>query len=138
MPIERVKLVDIKNMYSSVIKTWNEVDQRKDMGLALNPDWGLYEQLEESGRLFVYTVGSTGYASFILSPDLHRKGHFSAVSDVIYIKPEERGILEECLPCIEKDLKGSGADHISVVVKTRSNKSLYDYTLYEETYQKVI
>ena len=138
MQIERVTLSDLKNIFSMIIATWDEVDQRKKLGLVLNPDWKIYEELERQGLLFVYTLEDKGYASFIASPDLHRKGHLSAQSDVVYIDPKHRGEFEKCLPVIEKDLKERGIDFVSMIVKTRVDESLYNYTLYEKTYQKVL
>ncbi len=138
MQIKRATLSDMKNIFSLIIKTWDEVDQRGKLGLVLNPDWAIYEELEKQDLLFVYTLEDKGYACFIASPDLHRKGHLAAKSDVVYIEPEARGEFEKCLPIIEKDLKERGVDYISMTVKTRVDDVLYDYKLYEKTYQKVL
>lgn len=135
MQVTRVKLKDIRAIFSMLQDTWEEVDQRKEFGFTFDPDWSLYERLEETDSLFLYTFEDKGFASFLVSPDLHRKGKLIAVSDVAYLKPEARGCFEECLVVIKEDLKSKGADYLSMIVKTREEDKLYGYKLYEKTYQ---
>jgi len=138
MPCQSVD-VDTLIANSHLIKdTWDEVDQRKEAGMKLDPDWDLMKVLESMGNLKCYLFGDYGYAIFVLSPDLHRKDKTIAVSSVMYLDKEHRGELESLLPTIEKELKDCGADMISLIVKTREQGKLYDYKLYEKIYQRFI
>lgn len=136
MQIKRVTLDEMKRAYASIEECWDEVDQRKAMSMVLNPDWNIYKELEKTGRLFLYIVGERGFISVIASPDLHRKGHLSAVTDVIWIEKEMRGGFFRAVPVIEEDLIEAGVDILSITVKSREEDEIYGYSLYEKTYQR--
>ena len=138
MQIERITLEKMKQNYHLMIECWDEVDQRKAMGMIFNPDWDLYKALEKEGRLFLYNIESGGFLSIISSPDLHRKNHLMAVTDVMWIPIEQRGTLKQALPLIEKDLKNNKIDFFSITVKSREDETLHGYKLQEKTFQRAL
>ena len=126
----------MKGIVDMIHKTWNEVDQRKDMGMTLDIDWDSFKMLEDQNCLHMYTFEDKGYAVFMLVPDLHRKGQIQAVSNVVYIEKEYRGEFNSLLELIKVDLRDQGADFLSMVVKAREEDELYGMRLFEKTYQE--
>lgn len=74
---------------------WAEVAHDKDL-IALAPDWDEYLALERSGKFIGYTLRRNGtligYNAFFVLRSMHYKAHVFAQNDVIYLRPEERGL----------------------------------------------
>ena len=55
---------------------WQEIALNKDI-VPLDPDWDAYEQLEEEGKLFIFTARDggqlAGYFVVIVAPHIHYK-----------------------------------------------------------------
>jgi GNAT superfamily N-acetyltransferase len=72
---------------------WLEVGMHKDR-VPLDPDYGEYARLADTGQLHV-TVGRdrgfcVGYLTAIVRPHLHYKSCLSAFYDLYYLKPSYR------------------------------------------------
>lgn len=74
---------------------WSEVAHDKDV-IELDPDWPEYFALEQAGKFVGFSLrrgkNLIGYAGYIVVRSLHYKAHAFAMNDVIYLKPEERGV----------------------------------------------
>lgn len=72
---------------------WQEVGRLKDQ-YPLEPNWELYQILEDSGNLRIFTARDSGtlvgYFTVISSPSLHSKGKMVASNDVIFLHPNYR------------------------------------------------
>ena len=72
---------------------WQEIEHNKDM-LPLDPNWELYETLEEQGLLYIFTARKDGqvigYFTVIVFPSMHSRTAMLAASDVIYLSQEYR------------------------------------------------
>lgn len=69
---------------------WREIEDNPD--IALDPDMGLFEKLEDMGWLRVYTARADtgellGYACFIVKAHLHHRQSKQAICDAVYLKP---------------------------------------------------
>ena len=76
-----------------IFNHWEEIALNKD-NIALNPDVEAYKNLEDQGRLHIYTAREgdklVGYFAVIAIEHLHYKDHIFAHNDVIYVDPEYR------------------------------------------------
>lgn len=84
---------------------------------ALNPDWTQYFQEEIAGRFLGFSLRRNGaligYTGFFVLRSLHYAPHVFAMNDVIYLRPDERGL--EGVGLIieaERALKVLGADKV--------------------------
>ena len=72
---------------------WHEIALNQD-SIKLNPDFEAYQNLEDQGRLHIYTAREgdklVGYFAVIAIEHLHYKDHIFAHNDVIYVDPEYR------------------------------------------------
>lgn len=102
-------------------KCWDEVDQLNQTFL-FDPDWEKYQQANDQGMIRYYTAydGDTliGFSLFIITPMLHCKGKFSAVSDCVYLEPEyRRKHFTDFTLLIQDDLKLEGVQLFTLHVK---------------------
>lgn len=71
---------------------WHEVAHFTD--IPLEPDWDAYAQVEQSGRLKIFTVRIAGelvgYAAYILNHNPHYKSSLQAVQDILFLSPAHR------------------------------------------------
>jgi GNAT superfamily N-acetyltransferase len=102
---------------------FEEVDTFTDIPLSV--DERLYEQAEKLGVLRVFTVRDgrelVGYAMFMVRLDHHRVTLLQAQQDVIYIRPDRRGIGAEFIKWCEKQLADDGVQVIFHGVKSKHN-----------------
>ncbi len=137
---------DIKGeLIPYTLSAWEEVDQMKGT-FELNPDVEAYEALESAGMLRLYTMRVSegtpliGYALYIIQPVLHCKGNFHAVSDVMFIDKEYRGLGEHLLTLVQDDLREEGVKWFSFTVKAWLDSGKLaeklGCQLFESVYQK--
>ncbi len=121
----REKLTDLRDEGEKMfLEHWREANV--DASLPLDPDWALYERMEEldmevcvvaraDGRL-------VGYAVYLIVPTLHYR-HKAGVADVFYIEPAYRkgwvGI--ELFRVVERLLRERGVPVMETRVKTHLN-----------------
>lgn len=115
----------------------------------LNPNWGVYFQLEALGKLHVESIVEDekilAYAVFFIDYSLHDTGTLAAHSDVIYVAPTARGraLGNQLLDAAEEALKARGVDcvfyhtkdahpHLAMLLKSR------DATLNEVVFAKTL
>lgn len=74
---------------------WQEVAHDKE-SIPLSVDWDGYRSDERNGSFLPLALRRDGkligYNAFIIGRSRHYKNHIFANNDVIYLKPEERGI----------------------------------------------
>lgn len=74
---------------------WSEVAHDKDV-IVLNPDWAEYFDQERAGRFVAFSLRDdgdlVGYTAFFIVRSLHYRDHVFAMNDVIYLRPETRGV----------------------------------------------
>lgn len=74
---------------------WMEVAHDKET-INLNPDWDGYLEDERSHRFIGYAARRAGhligYSGFFVVRPRHYRNSIFAINDVIYLKPEERGV----------------------------------------------
>jgi GNAT superfamily N-acetyltransferase len=72
---------------------WEEIEHNKEL-YKLNPDWDIYQTLEDNNSLRIFTCRYNnkliGYFVVILTPNIHSKGNLIAVADVIFLDKEYR------------------------------------------------
>jgi|TARA_R110000868_G_scaffold408968_1_gene693537 GNAT superfamily N-acetyltransferase len=126
---------------------WEEIALNKGK-IALNPDWDVYQTLEDSGKLKIFTVRDDdkliGYFVVLVGTGLHYKDHVFAVNDVLYLDQDCRkgrtGL--KLIKFSEQCLKDDGVSVLSVNTKVhRPFDSLMEYlgfNLVERVYSKYI
>ena len=124
---------------------WEEIALNKDY-IKLNPDWDAYEDLEQCGRLKIFTARSddklVGYFVVLVGTNIHYKDHLFASNDVIYLDPEYRkgmtGI--KLIKAAEKWLKDDGVSVLVINTKVhRPFDSVLErlgFNLIERAYSK--
>lgn len=128
-------------------KTWDEVDQR-DGKIKYEPDLDAYQKLHDAGMLRLYTIRKEedrkmiGYVIFLVQPALHCKGTFQAVSDVMYIEPEHRGLGTTLLTLAQEDMKQEGVKWFTWTVKAGTDNGKLAERIgcehYENVYQRIL
>lgn len=124
---------------------WEEVDQRADV-MPLDLDRDAYYELYQAGMLRYYTARTegvlVGFIVVMVQKNLHSKGRFSGVTDVMYIKPEYRGNFSDLLLLVEEDLRVEGVSWFTFITKSwLDSGGLADklgYKHYENINQKVL
>lgn len=113
---------DIKPL---IAKHWEEIALHKDK-IQLNPDWEVYEALNNIDRLRIYTARLDGeligYFIVLLHKHMHYTDHVYALNDIIYIKPEKRGstLAYRLIKYVEKELVDSGVSVLMINMKTHA------------------
>ena len=124
-------------------KVWDEVDQMNDI-MTFDPALDAFKAMEDTGQLRCYTMRQSGtlvgFALYLIQPVLHCKGKFHAVSDVMYIEKEYRGLGATLLDLVQRDLKEEGVNWFTFIVKAGlDNGRLAEKlgcVLHEKLYQK--
>lgn len=101
---------------------WKEVALDQD-AIAYNPDWTEYMALEDSRRFFAWSMRKgdelIGYNAFFVVRSMHYKDHAFAMNDVIYLRPDQRGVLGlEMILRTEGELRTMGVSKAFYHVKT--------------------
>ena len=89
-------------------------------GAVLQPDWRVYEQLSDMGKLVVITLRKDGEIIGYTINVLQRHMHYPflyAVNDILYIKPGLRGHGIRLIKFTEKTLKEKGASFFTFSIK---------------------
>ena len=72
---------------------WSEIALNQD-NIKLNPDWDAYHNLEDQGKLKIFTARDgdklVGYFVVLLGNNIHYKVHLFASNDVIYLHKDYR------------------------------------------------
>lgn len=131
MPVtyQQEPLFKVKDEVSELlVLDWKEVG-RLHNNFPLDPDWDLYQILEDNDALKIFTVRSegnlVGYFSVIISPSLHSKGKFVVMNDVIFLHPDYRkGFLGiKLFKFVEDCLRQDGFDQLQVVYTEKNDLS---------------
>lgn len=128
-------------------KDYEEIEHNKELN-KLNPDWGIYNILEEQNSLIIFTCRDelklVGYFVVISTPNLHSKGSILAVADVIFLdKDYRRGLAGYKLfkfaeDCVRKD--GFKTLHVTTTEMNPIDPlmSRLGYSKIETKYEKVL
>lgn len=101
---------------------WEEIALNKGK-IKLNPDWEVYQSLEDQGKLKIFTARGegklVGYFVVVVGVNMHYKDHLFASNDIIYLSPEHRkgftGI--KLIKFAEKCLKEDGVSVLTINTK---------------------
>lgn len=76
-----------------IVEHWEEIAVNKEK-IKLNPDWEAYQELEDHGRLKIFTARSSGklvgYFVVFINRHIHYKDHIFAVNDIIFLNKDYR------------------------------------------------
>ena len=94
---------------------YQELALNKDK-VPLDPQWDLYENHEDSGRLVYVTLREEGeligYVISIVAPGLHYKTCLTAHMDILFVRPDKRDIAAKgdllLVDMIEKEMRSRG------------------------------
>lgn len=103
-------------------KHWSEIALNQDK-IKLNPDWGVYNQLEQAGKLKIFTARDdgklVGYFVVIVDRHIHYKDHLFANNDILFVDKKYRkgftGI--KLVKFAEKCLKEDGVSVLTINTK---------------------
>lgn len=101
---------------------WEEIALNKEH-IKLNPDWEVYQSLEDQGKLKIFTARDNdilvGYFVVVVGVNMHYKDHVFACNDVLYLSKEHRkgftGI--KLIKFAEKCLKNDGVSVLTINTK---------------------
>lgn len=83
-----------KQMAPFLAAHWRENEPHPDAS-PFDPDFDLYFNLERDGRLGIFTARRgeiiLGFNSFFISTTFARRSVITAVADILYLRPAERG-----------------------------------------------
>lgn len=101
----------LNDMIPLMVNHWREIAPHKD--ILLEPDFKAYEALEDADTLRVYTARTdenilAGYAVFFVHGHLHHKQSKTAVQDLLYIDPWERGFGVGFMRWCDEELRAEG------------------------------
>ena len=72
---------------------YNEIALNQDK-IKLNPDWDVYKELEQQGKLKIFTARDNdtlvGYFVVVVGVNMHYKDHTFACNDIIYLHKDYR------------------------------------------------
>lgn len=117
--------------------------------IKLNPDLKNYEAAEAHGMMRLYTIRDDvdqliGYMMFSFRTHMHHRTLLSAFHDILYIKPEYRGVslIKRFLTWCDTELKNDGVSVIYQVLPYKNGfqnrlRSL-GYEPLEITYSKIL
>ncbi len=126
---------------------WEEIALNKDF-IKLNPCWDSYHELEDKGKLKIFTArdkGSlVGYFVVIVTPHLHYKDHLFAANDILYLHRDYRKgftgikLIKFCEECLIND----GVSILTINTKTHQPfdpiMDRLGFNLIERVYSKPI
>lgn len=129
---------------------WSEIALNQD-NIKLNPDWDAYHNLEDQGKLKIFTARDDdgddkliGYFVVILGNNIHYKDHLFAANDVIYLhKDYRKGFAgTRLIKFAESYLKGDGVSVLLINTKVHQpfDKVLdrIGFNLIERVYSKYL
>lgn len=135
----------IKDVIELARLDWEEINHDNE-AYPFNPDWDLYEALEDRGALMIFTARDNdklvGYFTVVKSPNPHSKGRFVVCNDVIYLhKDYRKGLVGlNLFRFVEKCLKEDGHTNLQVVFTKRYDISplltRMDYKMIETKFEK--
>lgn len=101
---------------------WEEVAKDKDE-IPLDPDWDEILRAERDRRFFAWSARRAGklvgYNAFAVVRSLHYRTAVFAINDVIYLRPDERGVDGvRMIVEVEQPLKEMGVTKVFYHVKT--------------------
>ena len=101
---------------------WKEITVYRD--IPLDPEYDLYETLEKTGSLAIYTIRVqgelVGYSVYFVRRHLHYRNHVWANNDILLVRKPYRnfGIGKQLLDFVENDLRSRGVNVIHHGTKT--------------------
>lgn len=103
---------------------WEEIAHYQD--IKLEPDFGRYTQLEESGAVRCFTARDDankliGYSVFFVRENIHYKSSVQAVQDILFIHPGRRGTGMRFVKWCDEQLKNDGVQAVYHHVKAAHN-----------------
>jgi len=126
---------------------WNEVALNKEH-IKLNPDWKSYYELEQVGKLRIFTARNkgtlVGYFVVIVNSNLHYKDHLFAANDIIYLHKDYRkgftGI--KLIKFAEECLREDGVSVLAINTKVHQPFDVVlerlDFNMVERVYSKYL
>lgn len=118
MRIEPCRILDAraKGLEALQAAHWREVAVDKDK-IPLSVDWNRYVATEEAGAFMAFAMSDgdalVGYNAFFTNRHFHYSTTVFAVNDVIYVRPENRGLDGiRFILSAEKELAGLGVRKI--------------------------
>ena len=105
---------------------WAEVAHYKD--IPLDVDVEAYCQFEASGAFRVYTARNgngvlLGYAAYVVRFNPHYRGSLQAHQDVLFLRPDARGLGGELVRYSEETLRAEGVQVITQHVKVATPRT---------------
>jgi hypothetical protein len=103
---------------------WVEV--ARDADIPLDPDWPVYQKMEEAGAFKIFTARNElgqliGYNAFFVHHNLHYKSSKQAVQDVIFIDKKSRGFGRSFIDWCDAELRDIGVQKVYHHVKAKHN-----------------
>lgn len=92
---QRERLASVKDDILPLLKQdWDEIQHDKDK-IPLDPNWELYQAVEDATVLRIYTARTqedklVGYIVFILTPSMHSRSLTLAVCDILFLTKSRR------------------------------------------------
>jgi len=124
---------------------WQEVGRLEEL-YPLEPDWELYQIIEDNGSLRIFTARDSskliGYFTVVSSPSLHSKGKLIASNDVIFLHPAYRKgfVGVKLFKFAEKCIKEDGFQQLQVSYTEKFDispiLSMLGYTKVETKFEK--
>lgn len=109
-------------------RSWEECGNDKDV-FSYDPDWARYGRMEKSDVLRFVAVRENdeliGYASVIITDNLHDKKICCSIIQDIFIAPEKRrgtGAADKLMDFLEAQLIAIGVKHISAAERLMGQK----------------
>jgi hypothetical protein len=123
MLLQKELLITIKDeLQTLLVDHYEELTLNKHK-VKLNPNWARYFELEQQGKLHLFTLRDQGqllgYSVFFLDNHIHYDNLIVATNDIIYLRKDQRlGIAGiRLLKYSEQQMKELGADKITWHVK---------------------
>jgi GNAT superfamily N-acetyltransferase len=115
-------LEEIKPLFE---KHWEEINRMKHL-FVLNPDWDMYDKMEQSDLMVLITVRAegalVGYAAYTKMHHPHYKNVMIAQNDVVFVLPEHRGQTgRRLIQAAEAALESMGIQCVTMHVKPYKN-----------------
>lgn len=102
---------------------YREVAHYQD--IEFDPDMEGYEKLEKAEMLRIFTCRDegelVGYAVYMVSRNLHYKNSKQAHQDILYVKPEKRGVGHRLVRWADEQLRLEGVQVVAQHTKAKHN-----------------
>lgn len=113
-------LRDIRKEIQGILQEdYDEIEYDKERR-KLNPNWDLYQRVEDQGDLYIFTCRHEGdiigYMTVIVHADLHDKYNTCATQDILFLsKPYRKGFIGyNLVRFAENCLKQDGLTHLTI------------------------